>query len=57
MVGTDSIDPKATDYSATVTKVKDSGADAVFFGGYYEAAGRLAKQLADAGVDGDLRLR
>jgi branched-chain amino acid transport system substrate-binding protein len=47
----DVIDPKGSDYSAAVTKVKDSGADTVFFGGYYEAAGRLAKQLKDAGID------
>jgi branched-chain amino acid transport system substrate-binding protein len=47
----DVIDPKGSDYSAAVTKVKDAGADTVFFGGYYEAAGRLAKQLADAGVE------
>jgi branched-chain amino acid transport system substrate-binding protein len=47
----DTIDPKASDYSAAVTKVKDGGVDAVMFGGYYEAAGRLAKQLKDAGVN------
>lgn len=41
------VDPKAQDYSATVNKVK--GADLVFYGGYYAAAGRLKKQLADAG--------
>jgi branched-chain amino acid transport system substrate-binding protein len=41
------IDPKAQDYSATVNKVR--GADLVFYGGYYAAAGRLKKQLADAG--------
>ena len=46
----DTIDPKGSDYSAAVTKVKDGAVDAVFFGGYYEAAGKLAKQLADAGV-------
>lgn len=46
----DVIDPKGSDYSAAVTKVKDGGVDVVMFGGYYEAAGRLAKQLKDAGV-------
>ncbi len=50
VVSTDTLDPKASDYSSQVTKVKSSGADLVFFGGYYEAAGKLAKQLADAGV-------
>jgi branched-chain amino acid transport system substrate-binding protein len=47
---TDEIDPKATDYSSTVTKVKGGNVDAVFYGGYYQAAGLLAKQLHDAGV-------
>ncbi|MEI7546836.1 MAG: branched-chain amino acid ABC transporter substrate-binding protein, partial [Actinomycetota bacterium] len=51
---TDSIDPKAQDYSAAVTKVKGGNVDVVFFGGYYEAAGRLAKQLRDAGVKATL---
>ena len=57
MVVSDVIDPEGSDYSAAVTKVKDSGADAVFFGGYYEAAGRLAKQLARRWRRGGLRLR
>jgi branched-chain amino acid transport system substrate-binding protein len=50
MVGSDTIDTKATDYSGTVTKVKSSGADTVFFGGYYAQAGPLSKQLRDGGV-------
>jgi len=45
-----SIDPEASDYSAVITAAKDAGVDAVFFGGYYAAAGKLAKQMADAGV-------
>lgn len=44
------VDPKAQDFSATVNKVKGSGADLVFYGGYYAEAGRLRKQLVDAGV-------
>jgi branched-chain amino acid transport system substrate-binding protein len=48
---TDSIDPAAQDYSATVTQIEAADVDAVMFGGYYEAAGRLTKQLRDAGVD------
>ena len=51
---TDTIDPEGSDYSAAVTKVNDAGADTVFFGGYYEAAGRLSKQLRDAGFEGQL---
>ena len=50
VIGSDTIDPKATDYSATVTKVKAAAPDAVFFGGYYAQAGPLSKQLRDGGV-------
>ena len=48
--GTDTVQQKQTDFSATVTKVKSSGADAVFYGGYYQEAGLLVKQLREAGV-------
>ena len=41
-----------TDFSATVTKVTSSGADAVFYGGYYAEAGLLVKQLRQAGYKG-----
>ncbi|HZN15476.1 MAG TPA: branched-chain amino acid ABC transporter substrate-binding protein [Acidimicrobiales bacterium] len=47
---TDAIDPKSTDYSAAVNKVKAAKPDLVFFGGYYSNAGLLKKQLSDAGV-------
>ncbi len=50
VVASDHIDPKASDFSATVTKVKSSGATAVFFGGYYAQAGPLVKQFRDGGV-------
>jgi len=49
-----SIDPEGADYSAVVTAAKDAGIDALFFGGYYAAAGKLAKQLRDGGVDAQL---
>jgi branched-chain amino acid transport system substrate-binding protein len=45
----DSID-KSHNYPTTVTKVKAANADVVVFGGYYQEAGPLAKQLKDAGV-------
>ena len=48
--GTDSIDPKAADYSAAVTKVKAANPEVVFYGGYYNEAGKLVKQLRDGGV-------
>jgi branched-chain amino acid transport system substrate-binding protein len=50
VVGTDTIQQKQTDFSASVTKVQSSGADALFFGGYYTEAGLLRKQLSDKGV-------
>lgn len=49
----DTVQAKQTDFSATVTKIKAANltaTDAVFYGGYYQEAGLLAKQLADAGV-------
>jgi len=46
----DEIDPKATDYSSNVTRIKAANPDAVFFGGYYQAAGVLVKQMRDSGV-------
>ena len=51
VAGTDTIQTGQTDFSATVTKIRDSGADAVFFGGYYAEAGLLVEQMRGAGVD------
>jgi len=51
-VDTDHISVGQTDMSAVVTKVKASGADAVFYGGYYTEAGLLAKQLRQGGFTG-----
>lgn len=48
----DHVDPNGADYGSTVNKVVSSKADAVFFGGYYDAAGRLIKQLKAAGFKG-----
>src|ERR1700730_1864776 len=47
----ESIDPKATDFSSTVNNIKATPPDAVFFGGYYQAGGVLAKQLKDGGIN------
>lgn len=47
----DAIDPKSQDYSVAVNKVKAANVDMVFYGGYYNEAGRFKKQLADAEVD------
>ncbi len=46
----DSIDPNGSDYSSTVSKVQLARVDAVFFGGYYPAAGKLVRQLREGGV-------
>jgi len=43
-------DPKAQDFSAQVNDSKAAEPDVIMFAGYYEAAGRLRKQLVDAGV-------
>ena len=46
----ESIDPNGTDFSSTVNNIKATPPDAVFFGGYYQAAGILVKQIRDAGL-------
>jgi branched-chain amino acid transport system substrate-binding protein len=52
VVASDQISVGQTDMSAVVTKVKASGADAVFYGGYYTEAGLLAKALKQGGFAG-----
>ena len=44
------IDPKAADFSAAITKMKDAGVDTIFYGGYYAEAAKLVKQIRDAGL-------
>jgi branched-chain amino acid transport system substrate-binding protein len=48
----DTVQQGQTDFSATVTKVKASGADALFYGGYYAEAGLFYKQLRAGGWEG-----
>jgi branched-chain amino acid transport system substrate-binding protein len=48
----DHIDPNGADYGSTVNKIVASHAAGVFFGGYYDAAGRLINQLRSAGYKG-----
>ncbi|MFZ2503971.1 MAG: branched-chain amino acid ABC transporter substrate-binding protein [Nocardioides sp.] len=52
VIDRDTVQQKQTDFSATVTKVKASGADSLFYGGYYAEAGLLAKQLKAGGWEG-----
>lgn len=47
---TKTLDPKAQDFSATVNEIRGANPSHVFYGGYYAEAGRLKKQLTDAGV-------
>ncbi len=56
VAGTDKTgaDGKQTDFSATVQKVVSSGATAFFYGGYYQNAGLLRKQLTAAGWKGTM---
>jgi branched-chain amino acid transport system substrate-binding protein len=49
---TATVDPKSQDYSAAVNQIVSSRAPGLFYGGYYAEAGRLAKQLRDAGYRG-----
>jgi branched-chain amino acid transport system substrate-binding protein len=52
VLGTDTIQLKQDDFSSSVTKVNASGADTLFYGGYYPEAGRLIKQLRGGGFEG-----
>ena len=56
VVGTDKTeaDGKQTDFSATVQKVVSSGATVMFYGGYYQNAGLIRKQLTAANWKGTL---
>ena len=47
-------DGKQTDFSGTVQKIVGSGATVFFYGGYYQNAGTLRKQLTAAGWKGTL---
>ncbi|RDS64507.1 hypothetical protein DWC19_17075 [Streptomyces sp. M7] len=51
VVGREHVDTDQRGFSGLVAKVRASGADAVFFGGYYDTAGALSRQLGQAGVD------
>lgn len=46
------VDPKQAIYSDTVNAIVSAKPAAVYFGGYYDTAGKLAKQLNDAGYKG-----
>jgi branched-chain amino acid transport system substrate-binding protein len=46
----ESINPGEKDYSALVSKLKDAGVEAVYFGGYHPEAGLILKQMGEQGL-------
>ena len=46
------VNPTEAIYSNVVNSIKSSNPPAVYFGGYYDTAGKLAKQLRDGGYKG-----
>ena len=55
VVGVDGIDPKASNYKSLVTKMKQAGADLVYFGGTTQTnAGQLAKDIVSGGLKAKL---
>ena len=47
LLGHDKLDPKAADYSAVFTKIKELNPDALFFGGVLQAGVKVVKQSYD----------
>ncbi|MFR9795632.1 branched-chain amino acid ABC transporter substrate-binding protein [Streptomyces sp. MS06] len=50
IVGSDHINPQDRDFNAIVTKVKKTGAQALYYGGEYPAAAPLSQQLKQSGA-------
>ena len=44
------INPGEKDYSALVAKIKQAGADLVYYGGQHTEAGLIVRQMHDQGV-------
>ncbi|MEW2635786.1 ABC transporter substrate-binding protein [Streptomyces sp. NPDC048389] len=51
VVGTDQIDPAERAFTGLAERVRTTGADAVYFGGYHDTAAPLSQQLKQAGVN------
>ena len=47
ILGRDQINPKETDYTTILTKIKSLNADSLYYGGVAQAGVKLAKQAAD----------
>ena len=55
VVNSDKVQRNITkDFTAVIAKIKSSGATVVFYGGYYQEAGLLVKQMRAAGVTATL---
>lgn len=50
IAGTDHVNTGDTDFSSLVTKIKNSGADLLYYGGQYDESEKITKQLKGAGV-------
>ncbi|MFJ5994465.1 branched-chain amino acid ABC transporter substrate-binding protein [Streptomyces sp. NPDC092370] len=50
VVATDHVNTGDKDFGSLVTKIKNSGADLLYYGGQYDESALLTKQLKDAGV-------
>ncbi|MEU6273549.1 branched-chain amino acid ABC transporter substrate-binding protein [Streptomyces populi] len=50
LAGEDHVNTGDTDFNALVTKIKNSKADLVYYGGQYDESEKLTKQLKDGGV-------
>ncbi|MFD7260491.1 ABC transporter substrate-binding protein [Streptomyces sp. NPDC059874] len=51
IVGTEQVDPAERAFAGLAERVRSSGADAVYFGGYHDTAAPLSQQLEQAGVN------
>jgi branched-chain amino acid transport system substrate-binding protein len=47
VLGRDQLDPKASDYSTALTKIKSANPDSLYYGGVAQAGVKLAKQAYD----------
>ena len=47
----ESINAGEKDYSALVSKLKDAGVEAIYFGGYHPEAGLILKQMSEQGLN------
>ena len=50
----ESVNADEKDYTALVSKLKDAKIDALYFGGYYKAAGLIQRQMREQGLQAQL---